>query len=711
VLTEVRRAARPATRRALATLVTAAVVVTLLVVDAAPAGAHTPHDVIGDVAVSPNFTRDRTVLVISDARVLRSTDGGRHYRQSVEGIDPTIPPSRFGFAPSAPRVVYLSSLGAGIYRSDDGGLHWRAIGGAPGFGHTVTVAVSPRSADVVVVQEGLFGSVERSEDGGRTWAPVAGVTGIGALAFVPGRPGRMVAGDRNGRLLVSDDDGRSFRVSAGSVAGRGPVTAIAVGVDGVVFAGTRGGAVLRSEDAGASWSHAGGPLGGPPIDSLLVSSGYARDHTVWASTWHRGAYRSTDGGRTWRRQHRGLTGDAQAALIRTAQFRSLASAPLRGRRTRLFLAGYDGLFTSTDRGRRWSEIQTQADYISGLAVSPDYHADRTVAATTYVKGAFISRNGGRSFMPSDRGIRQTGLGEGNKVLPIRRLHNVAFSPDYARDRTIFTATWTNFVKSVDGGRTWKRIVVAPPPKETPLRQFVIAVSPQYRTDRTIYLGTRQGDLYVSTRGGEAGSWTTATDLKTWIRTLALSPDFARDHTMFAGTEKGVMRSTDAGRTWTHTGPTTLALVAISPDYDHDHTVFAGTHDGLDVTRDGGATWTRTGPGPFEPARGVAAVAVSPSFAQDGTVLLSIDGVGLFRSRDRGTTFDPVGADLRRRGLVIADFDRPTSVPIQFSRSFATDHTVYAYAQTSLLRSTDAGDHWTVLALPDTADVRHDLHRR
>jgi hypothetical protein len=93
---------------------------------AVPAGAHTPHDVIVDVAVSPAFASDRTVLTISDNRVLRSTDGGRHFRETLAGLDATVPMARFAFAPSQPRIVYLTSRGAGVYRSDDGGLHWRS---------------------------------------------------------------------------------------------------------------------------------------------------------------------------------------------------------------------------------------------------------------------------------------------------------------------------------------------------------------------------------------------------------------------------------------------------------------------------------------------------------------------------------------------------------------------------------------------------------
>lgn len=671
------------------------------ITNAGVAGAHTPHDVIVDVAVSPDFVGTPVVLAISDNRVLRSTDGGRHFRETVVGLDPEFSMARFGFAPSDPSVVYLSSRGAGVYRSDDAGLHWRSTTGSAGSLNGAELSVSPWSPDVVVVREGLFGGLFRTEDGGRTWATVPSLVGVDALTFVAGRQHRLVAGTASGEILVSDDDGRTFRSPVGLPGDGGAVTAIVDGAGGTLYAGTRAGQVLESEDGGDSWSLRG-HLPGAPIQSFALSEHGGGGRTVWASTWHRGAFRSTDGGRTWQGRSRGLTTDEQGDRIRSPQFRAVVVAPVSGD-VRLFLAGYDGLFESNDHGARWSEVQTQAEYVSGLAVSPDYRRDRTVVVSTYLKGMYVSRDAGRRFTSASRGLEVAGLSEGNKVLPVRRMHNVVFSPNYRADDQIFTATWTRFVRSDDGGRSWQSIVVAPPPPDTALRQFVIAVSPAYARDHTIMLGTRQGDLYLSTREGDPGTWSTLADLGGWIRSLVISPDFAADGTVFAGTEQGVMRSTDGGRSWEHTGPGGISLVAMSPAYPTDHTVFAGTRDGLVVTRDGGRTWTTTGLGPRTPARGVAAVSVSPDYERDHTVLASIDGTGLNRSRDGGRTFQPVGADLQRRGLVIADFDRPTSAPIQFSPSFAEDRTVFAFAQESVLRSTDGGAHWRELAIPPASE--------
>jgi photosystem II stability/assembly factor-like uncharacterized protein len=194
------------------------------------------------------------------------------------------------------------------------------------------------------------------------------------------------------------------------------------------------------------------------------------------------------------------------------------------------------------------------------------------------------------------------------------MHNVVFSPGYATDHTILTATWDKFVKSTDGGKTWTQVVVAPPPPGATvnLRQYVIGVSPRFTSDHTIYLGTQQGEIYRSTKGGAPKSWTTAAKLSSRVRSLVLTPTFAKDHTLFAGTVKGVFTSADGGETWTPTGPKDIALLAISAKYASDGTVFAGTEHGLFVTRDRGRTWSLVSAAPFSAATKVEAIALSPT---------------------------------------------------------------------------------------------------
>ena len=61
--------------------------------------------------------------------------------------------------------------------------------------------------------------------------------------------------------------------------------------------------------------------------------------------------------------------------------------------------------------------------------------------------------------------------------------------------------------------------------------------------------------------------------------IAISPDFASDRTLFAGTQfRGIFRSTNGGNSWEQVGlPTSNVLaIGISPEYATDGAVIAGT---------------------------------------------------------------------------------------------------------------------------------------
>ena len=224
--------------------------------------------------------------------------------------------------------------------------------------------------------------------------------------------------------------------------------------------------------------------------------------------------------------------------------------------TSLFVGGFDGIFRYDDRNSTWDPVETLSDYIAGLAVSPDFGNDKTIAVTTYVKGAFVSQDGGGTWRSVNDGLTVGELGPGNMFAPVRRLHDVVFSPDYANDGTIFSAYGLQILKSTDHGASWKQITVSPPPPGGDLRQFVLAVSPSYASDHTVFVATRQGEVFRSEGSGEADTWTQVGHfgVDERVRSLAVSPDYARDRTLYAGTVAAVYTSADGGATWDATGP-------------------------------------------------------------------------------------------------------------------------------------------------------------
>ena len=137
------------------------------------------------------------------------------------------------------------------------------------------------------------------------------------------------------------------------------------------------------------------------------------------------------------------------------------------------------------------------------------------------------------------------ISDGNEFAPVRRLHNVVFSPDYANDDTIFSATWNRILRSTDRGRSWVQIEKPPRPRHPSSCGSSYAPSPDYANDTTIYVGSRQGDIYPSTERGDPGTWkkissvpavdASAVEDRSFIsdpilgvRSIVLSPEFATD---------------------------------------------------------------------------------------------------------------------------------------------------------------------------------------
>jgi photosystem II stability/assembly factor-like uncharacterized protein len=694
-----------------------------LIVDVDIADAHSPHDDVADIAVSPAYAKDRTIFAIVRGRLMRSTDGGRTWVEIVQGVGGANQIlARVAVAPSDERVVYLTSRGDGVLRSEDGGTTWQLASRGLTNLNLQEIAVSPMSPDLALAA-GPIGGLFRTTDGGESWSAVNSVTQASSIAFLPDGS-RLVVGDSRGRVATSTDGGLTWDAVLTLHEGDA-ITAMAVGTTpdsgDALFAATESGRLFRSDDGGRSFISPGDGLPDEEVRSLELSPDHASDATVWASTWDSGVFRSMDRGETWEPMTDGLTTDPQADAVGVPQFRTLAAGNDGSGHRSLFVGGFDGFFRYDERRSTWESVETLSDYIAGLTVSPDFANDKTIAVTTYVKGAFVSQDGGATWRSANDGLTVGDLGEGNEFAPVRRLHDVVFSPDYSTDGTIFSAYGVRIVKSTDRGASWQEIEVGPPPPKNPLRQFVLAVSPAYSSDQTVFTATRQGEVYRSEGGGEQGTWALVGRFAEGerIRSLVPSPDYARDRVLYCGTAAGVYTSTDGGATWHPTGPRmatqpdprrtdTGALVAISPAYSRDGTVFAGTDSGLFVTLDAGQSWREVTAGPLTASSQIEAVAVSPDYRKDGTVLVSTREHGLLRSTDGGTSFGVIGAKLFDRNHLIADFSNPTSIPIQFSPEFGADRTVFAYAQTHVLRSTDAGESWEMLQLPTAEDVLESL---
>lgn len=691
----------------------------LLSVPGNRADAHAPHDDVKGIVYSPDFEESGVAMAIVRGRLMRSVDRGVTWSEVVNGLGGEVQQlANLAVAPTDPSIVYATSTRNELLRSDDGGWSWRTLPATYGVA-PASIVIAPVDAETVFTFGHASPVLARSTDGGESWArPQLDGAAIPVVDATTLPDGRIVVTDRDGWISSSEDAGETW-VGVGNVGASSGIRRLAAAPVGraTLFASTGTGELFRSEDGGETFAKVGEGLPEEAISSVAISATFADDDSMWVVSRDSGPFRSFDRGASFERVFDGLTRSRQADDLDQAHFRTIAVAP--DGSGEALVAGFDGIFRFDPDAGRWAAIETLSGYIAGLDVSPTYADDETLIVMSYVRGAFVSRNGGADWALANDGLTVEAIGEGNRFAPLRRLHNVHFSPQFAEDQTIWGANWVRVIRSRDGGMSWEEIPVGEPPEESPLRQFILAPSPEYAQDRTVFVGTRQGEVFRSMSEGDPDSWELLSTVPNRIRSIAVSPSLSSDGTLFVGTTTGVLRSVDGGVSWADTGVGNEAeaqgretdfgiQVAVSPAFAADGLVLAATDSGLFRSDDAGITWEEVTAGALDGDHLIEALAFSPAFANDGLVLVSVRGLGLVRSTDGGASFAATGASLSDENLIIADFANPTSSPIQFSPTYATDGTIFAYAQQELLRSTNAGEDWSIVPLPSEEEVLSSL---
>ncbi len=624
------------------------------------------------------------------------------------------------------------------------------------------MAISPYEATgQTVLAAGISGGLYMSENRGAAWRQIHRkdviITAIHFALHPETR--EIIMGDNRGQLYQSTDNGETWRLYA-HVKDSGGITAIVsppqVASERMVFCGTAKRGVVKITADGATLVDASHGILDKSITSFALSPAYTNDTTIFATTWFDGVYRTTDEGRTWQKFNRGLTADPQAHMMQVPHFTALRPSPNFANDRTLFLAGFDGLFKSTNAAAAWISLEADAlGRIEGIALSPQYHTDGAIAFSTYRLGAFMSGDGGDTWRIINKGLAS-------------RLADIAFSTHYPSDHTMFAASTDFFYTSIAQGTSWDRIelpsrdwksifegakrrlfkaksgtsnivsrIGSSPPsavnrevymagvwdasgvvdvvrrgwrglghKFTLLKYMVtkrwtvrardILVSPDFATDQTVYVSTANNRIFRSVDGGQTCSviWR---GKKKQLVVLAISPDFATDRTLFLSTSvDGVHKSVDAGSTWraVRRAPKRGAKrlgIAVSPNYPHDQTVLISNAEGLIQSIDGGSSWQVLDYPYRHENSPIEAIAISPTYAEDGHMLISVKGKGLFQYDREQQAFSPTGTHLIDDHYVLND--------IVFSPTFALDNTLYGASDEALLRSTDGGVTWQLVETP------------
>jgi photosystem II stability/assembly factor-like uncharacterized protein len=171
---------------------------------------------------------------------------------------------------------------------------------------------------------------------------------------------------------------------------------------------------------------------------------------------------------------------------------------------------------------------------------------------------------------------------------------VAIGPD---DVWWLWADYVGLFRSADRGQTWSQLI-----NRSDATAQSIVFSPDYAHDGTIWIGLLYGTIYKTEDFGRTWHETSSglPIVPVWARSIVFSLDYARDRTIYFGTDNGLFRSTNAGATWVQidrglpppkTGQQTITAVALSPAFATDNTLLVATFDGgVSISRDRGNTW-------------------------------------------------------------------------------------------------------------------------
>ena len=349
-------------------------------------------------------------------------------------------------------------------------LKFRDLGPAAGGGRVSSVVGVPGDPSIYYVGSAA-GGVWKTADGGLSFKPVfehEAVASIGAIALAPSNPNLVWVGtgEANIRNDVMDGGGVYFSPDAGKtwqfmgLKDAGQISRVIVdpsdpdtvwvAVLGHTWKANPDRGVFKTTDGGKTWKkvlfvseHTGA------IDLVMAQS---NPKVMFAAMWQAvrhpwemvdggpesGIWRSTDGGDTWKK----LTKDMPAGdLGRIA----LAVAPSDMNRVYALIEAKRGeglLWSSSNMGDDWSKVNSSYNldvrpfYFSRMAVSPD-DADRVYFLSFFM---MLSKDGGRTAKYADRGVH---------------VDHHAIWIDPTNPKRIIQGNDGGAYVSLDGAKTWR----------------------------------------------------------------------------------------------------------------------------------------------------------------------------------------------------------------------------------------------------------------
>ena len=554
----------------------------------------------GPGSTTPMHPRQRVLLSLLIALALR---GSAQAAMRFQPIGPQGGDVRsLARDPSDPRRVYAGTVDGILYASSNAGASWTRLD--PGFplrGASLDDLIVTETGEVFAAFwkiDGTGGGVARSADRGASFTMIgAGLDGeaVRGLARAPSRPGTMVAVTRTG-VFRSTDGGSSFaRISPKAHPELKMVGSVAIDPrnENSILVGTAH-LAWRTDDGGATWRRIQQGMFSDS-DVMTLTLDRREPSTVYATACT-GIWRSRNAGAAW----------SKVLGIPSVSRRTRAFAQDRDRPETFYAGTTDGVYVSEDDARTFVRTTSPGLVVNALISL----GGGRILAGVEGEGMLASSDFGRTWFPSNDGFRE------------RLVRQIVV--DRARNRILA-------LTGADG------------PKNSAL----------FDLDRTRQLWRR-----IELPAGRE------------IRVLGLF----ENGDMVLGTDDGVFQGTSTGPPWTRR-ELTISGADPHPQVEDVHVVnrhvFVATDHGLFSSHDRGFTWTLLR---FGASRSVVTLAVAPS----GRVIVATP-LAIYAA-DEGREFQQVAA-VGIRGLK----------RLAFSPNSETK--LFAATSYGLLVSRDGGGSW------------------
>jgi photosystem II stability/assembly factor-like uncharacterized protein len=328
-----------------------------------------------------------------------------------------------------------------------------------------------------------------------------------------------------------------------------------------------------------------------PNDSLVVWVGSGENNSQRSVSYGDGVYKSIDGGQSW--ENMGLKSSEHIARI-LVDPRSSDTVYVAAQGPLWSAGGERGLYKTTDGGKSWKRVLAISENTGVTDVVFDPRNPDVLYAAAYQRRRHVWTliDGGPEsaiYKSRDAGASWKKLTSG---LPKEELGRIGLAVSPAAPEMIYAVVEaargaSGFYRSADEGATWEK------------RSSYATTSPQYY--QKIYADPKNGDrvyamdtfMKVTEDGGK--TFHNVGERGKHVDNHALWIDPANTDHLLAGCDGGVYESLDRGKTWSFKANLPVPqFYRIDADYEQPfYNVYGGTQDNFSL---GGPTHTRSGNG-------------------------------------------------------------------------------------------------------------------